>query len=358
MFIELINDQPEHSGAGVYSWNLYRQLQGTPGLVFCHYNHSQGSCDFYGREGKKRPIPIGRAWAKPVFWSRCSQAYQHQDNVHLLSQNLSFLMPGKRRIVTCLDLIPLIMPSNPLEKIWRRMLYSGLRKADHIISISQATKNDLVRIYHLEPERITPIMLGVSPEYHPRNKIECRRKIGIPADIKIVLHVGTPAPRKNFITVLKAFLQLAKTRQDIILLKVGRISRSEQDYITRQGLSNRVVIRDHVIGSELPLYYAASDILAFPSLYEGFGLPVLEAMASGCPVITSDTTSLPEVAGEAGLTIDPSGHEALRDKILQVLDDAKLSDDLRQRGLARARLFSWERTAEATAGVYAKIFRQ
>jgi alpha-1,3-rhamnosyl/mannosyltransferase len=356
MFIELINDQPEHSGSGVYSWNLYRQLQVTPDLVFCHYNHFQGSCDFYGREGKERTIPIGGVWAKPLFWKRCSQAYQHQDNVHLLSQNLSFLMPGNRRIVTCLDLIPLIMPSTPLEKIWRRMLYSGLRKADHIISISQATKDDLIRIYRLEPGRITPIMLGVSPEYHPRDKKECRQKLGLSSGVRIVLHVGTPAPRKNFITVLKAFHQLAKTRQDILLLKVGRISKAEQDYITGYGLSNRVLIRDHVIGSELPLYYAVSDILAFPSLYEGFGLPVLEAMASGCPVVCSNTTSLPEVAGDAGIMIDPADQVSLKDRMMELLENSQLSEELTQKGQARAKMFTWGNTAENTLAVYKKVF--
>lgn len=356
MNVDLINDQPEHSGAGVYAWNLHRALKDQVGIRFIHYNYQAGSCDFYGKNGLNNRLPAARSIAKPFFWKNCSRAYEHCENIHILSQNLSYLKPGKRRIITCLDLIPLIMPGTLLEKYWRRILYSGLKKADHIISISRATKEDLVRIYRIDPDKITPVMLGVSPEYHPRDKAECRQRLGLSAKGKIILHVGTPAPRKNFITVLKAFNQMVKLRQDLILLKVGRISKPEQDYISSNDLSGRVLVRDDISGDNLPLYYAAADILAFPSLYEGFGLPVLEAMASGCPVITSNTTSLPEVAGDAGIMIDPADQGSLKNKILEVLENGKLSEELTQKGQARAKMFTWGNTAENTLAVYKKVF--
>ncbi|MDQ7798804.1 MAG: glycosyltransferase family 1 protein [Candidatus Edwardsbacteria bacterium] len=356
MNVDLINDQPEHSGAGVYAWNLYRALQDRTGPRFIHYNYQGGSCDLYGKNGLDRRLKVAKSIAKPLFWKNCSRAYAPGENIHILSQNLSFLNTGQRRIITCLDLIPLIMPGSPLEKYWRRILYSGLKKADHIISISQATKDDLVRIYRIDPDKITPVMLGVSPEYHPRDKAECRHRLDLSVKDKIILHVGTPAPRKNFITVLKAFDQMVKDRQDLILLKVGRISKSDQAYVSSNDLSARVLVRDDIPGEDLPLYYAASDILAFPSLYEGFGLPVLEAMASGCPVITSNTTSLPEVAGDAGLLIDPIDHVALRNKMVEVLESGQLSEELTQKGLSRAQRFSWGKTAENTLAVYKKVF--
>ncbi|HAD82929.1 MAG: hypothetical protein A2509_06870 [Candidatus Edwardsbacteria bacterium RIFOXYD12_FULL_50_11] len=356
MNVDLINDQPEHSGAGVYAWNLHRALKGQPGIRFVHYNYQGGSCDFYGKNGLDSRLKAAKSAARPLFWKNCSRAYAHGENIHILSQNLSFLKPGKRRIITCLDLIPLIMPDSLLEKYWRRILYSGLKKADHIISISQATKDDLVRIYRIDPDKITPVMLGVSPEYHPRDKAECRQKLGLAVDDRIILHVGTPAPRKNFITVLKAFRQLAKVRKDVVLIKVGRISKSDQVYLSSNDLSGRVLVRDNIPGDDLPFYYAASDILAFPSLYEGFGLPVLEAMASGCPVITSNTTSLPEVAGGAGIMIDPTDQESLKNKILEVLENGQLSGKLTQKGLSRAKRFSWGNTAEETLAVYKKVF--
>lgn len=355
MKVDIINDQPEHSGAGVYAWNLYRALKDQAGIRFVYYNYQAGSCDFYGKNGMDSILSVAKSIAKPLFWKNCSRAYTHSENVHILSQNLSFLKSGKRRIITCLDLIPLIMPGSLLEKYWRRILYSGLKKADHIISISQATKDDLVRIYRISPDKITPIMLGVSPEYHPRDKTECRQKLALSVKDKIILHVGTPAPRKNFITVLKAFDQLVKVRQDIMLLKVGRISKTEQDYILRNDLSGRVLVRDNIKGDDLPRYFAGADILTFPSLYEGFGLPVLEAMASGCPVITSNTTSLPEVAGDAGIMIDPTDQESLKNRILEVLKNSRLSEELNQKGLLRAKTFTWENTAENTLAVYSAI---
>jgi glycosyltransferase involved in cell wall biosynthesis len=356
MNVDLINDQPEHSGAGVYAWNLYRALKDQAGIRFVHYNHQGGSCDFYNKNGLARRLKAARSIAKPLFWKNCSRAYAQGENVHILSQNLSFLNPGQRRIMTCLDLIPLIMPGTLLEKYWRRILYSGLKKADHIISISRATKEDLVRIYRIDPDKITPIMLGVSPEYHPRDKAECRQRLGLAAKVKIILHVGTPAPRKNFITVLKAFDQISRPRRDVTLLKVGRVSKAEQAYISSNDLSGRVLVRDNIPGDDLPLYYAASDMLAFPSLYEGFGLPVLEAMASGCPVITSNTTSLPEVAGDAGIMIDPADQVSLKDRMMELLENSQLSEELTQKGQARAKMFSWGNTAENTLAVYKKVF--
>ncbi len=354
--IDIINDQPEYSGTGVYAWNLYRSLKDRDSLRFIYYNYETGSCDFLGRSSSERRLPVKKSRFKPLFWNSCSKAYKHNENVHILSQNLSFLKPGVRRIITCLDLIPLIMPGSLLEKYWRRILYSGLKKADHIISISQATKDDLIRIYRINPDRITPIMLGVSPEFHPRDKKECRHKLNLSVKDKIILHVGTPAPRKNFITVLKAFKQINKSLQNVILLKVGRISKNESDYILRNDLSGKIIVRDNIKGKELPLYYAVADILAFPSLYEGFGLPVLEAMASGCPVITSNTSSLPEVVGDAGIMIDPANQVSLKDRMMELLENSQLSEELAQKGLLRAQRFTWENTAENTLAVYKRIF--
>jgi len=154
-----------------------------------------------------------------------------------------------------------------------------------------------------------------------------------------------------------AFNQITKSRQDVLLLKVGRVSNAEQAYISLNDLSGRVLVRDNIPGDDLPLYYAAADILAFPSLYEGFGLPVLEAMASGCPVITSNTTSLPEVAGDAGIMINPTDQGSLKNKIMELLENSKLSEELTQKGLLRAKIFTWENTAENTLAVYKKVFR-
>ncbi|MBI4727355.1 glycosyltransferase family 4 protein [candidate division TA06 bacterium] len=294
---------------------------------------------------------------KPFFWWRCSRAYRHQENVHLVSQNLSFLKAGNKRIVTCLDLIPLFMPSSLLEKCWRGFLYSGIKKADHVISISQATKKDLVRIYKLDPRRVTPVLLGVTPEFKPYNKRASRELLGLPREEKIILQVGTAAPRKNFITTLKAFDRIARGNGNIRLVKVNPAGIKDKEFIARSGLSSKVLVRESAAKEHMPHYYAAADVFVFPSLYEGFGLPVLEAMACGCPVIASNNSSIPEVVGEAGIMIDPLNEVLWKEMILSVLSDQGLSQKLSAEGLERARLFTWQKTAGETLQVYQKIFK-
>jgi glycosyltransferase involved in cell wall biosynthesis len=356
MQIELINDQPEYSGTGVYAWNLYQNLKDDPAIRFVHYNSSRASCDFWESGKVNISLQVKRAVAKPLFWRNCSKSYQHAENIHILSQNLSFLNFGKKRIITCLDLIPLIMPGTIGEKYWRRFLYSGLKKADHIISISQATKDDLVKIYRIDPAKITPIMLGVSPEFRPRDKADCRKELELSGSDKWVLHVGTPAPRKNFITVLRAFKSISGST-GVKLVKVGRISEVEQRFISQNDLNESVIVREHVGKNDLPLYYAGADVLAFPSLYEGFGLPVLEAMASGCPVITSNTTSLPEVAGDAGILIDPKDWFGLSKKMTEVIQSRELAEKCRENGIEKAKLFTWKKTAINTKKVYDMVYK-
>jgi len=356
--IEIINDQPEYSGAGVYAWNLYRHLKDLTLVKMAYYNHQKGCCEFYGAKGLEKSISVGIRDPKPLFWRQCSRAYRHQENVHILSQNLSFLKAGNKRIITCLDLIPLFMPSSLLEKCWRTFLYSGIRKAGHVISISQATKNDLVRIYKLDPQKITPVLLGVTPEYKPYGKTAGRELLGLPQEEKIILQVGTAAPRKNFITVLKAFSQISRENSQARLVKVGPVSKADKEFIARENLFSRVIIRESVAKEHLPHYYAAADVFVFPSLYEGFGLPALEAMACGCPVIASNSSSIPEVVGGAGIMIDPLNEVLWKEKILSVLSDQGLSQKLAADGLKQAGLFTWQRTAEETLKVYRNIFNQ
>lgn len=354
--IEIINDQPEYSGTGVYAWNLYRQLKDLAPVRMAFYNSQKRCCEFYGAKGLESTIVVGGKSPKPLFWWQCSRAYRHQEKVHILSQNLSFFKAGNKRIVTCLDLIPLFMPTSLLEKCWRAFLYSGIKKADHVIAISQATKNDLVRIYKLDPGKITPVMLGVNQEYMPYGKTASRELLGLPQEGKVILQVGTAARRKNFITVLKAFSLLSRKNTRARLVKVGPVSKREKEFITRKNLSSLVLVRESVAKEHLPHYYASADVFTFPSLYEGFGLPVLEAMACGCPVVTSNNSSLPEVVGEAGIMIDPLDHVLWEETILSVLSDLGLSQKLTDKGLKQARLFTWQKTAEETLKVYEKYF--
>ncbi|MHB9091611.1 MAG: glycosyltransferase family 4 protein, partial [Chloroflexota bacterium] len=186
-----------------------------------------------------------------------------------------------------------------------------------------------------------------------RESAAVRERFGL--DKPFILTVGTLEPRKNIVRLLEAFAAVRRTGLSTCLVHVGpRGWLYEEVYarVNQLELGNSVRFLGRVPIDDLVGLYNAAAVFAYPSLYEGFGLPPLEAMACGCPVVTSNTSSLPEVVGDAGLTVDPLSVPQLVDAISTVLVDRSLADDLRHRGLARGKTFSWERCARETVAVY------
>jgi Glycosyltransferase len=240
----------------------------------------------------------------------------------------------------------------------------GMKKADKIITISQHTKKDLLEHLMIPPEQIEPVYLGVDPHFrviHQNQLTETREKYHLPE--RFILYVGSEQPRKNFQSVIRAFQSLKNTYnlEGIKLVKVGRPQIGEDDrkaifdLIGELGLAKDVFFMDYVPEEDLPSMYNLADLFVYPSLYEGFGLPPLEAMACGTPVVTSNTSSLPEVVGDAGIMVDPLDVDALADSMHQVLTDDVLHEKLRNMGIARAREFSWEKTAQKTWQIYEQV---
>jgi glycosyltransferase involved in cell wall biosynthesis len=179
-----------------------------------------------------------------------------------------------------------------------------------------------------------------------------------------ILFVSTEHPRKNFTTLLKAFSQLKSEPRfkKLKLVKVGDAGGQEIDFrnqtvgvIESLNLSSEVIFTDFVPEADLPAYYSGAEVFVLPSLYEGFGFPVLEAMACACPVITSNTSSLPEVTGKAGIMVDPYDTDSLAQTIKIVLTNSELSDNMIRKGLEHSKKFTWEKTAEQTLEVYNKV---
>ncbi len=269
-------------------------------------------------------------------------------------------------IITVLDLIryfdlkghrTLIHHPNLRDRFYLNLDYQGIKKAKRIIAVSQATKNDLMHYLGIAEERISVVYLGVG---HSLFRPVSHRIYDNP----YVLFVGTEHPRKNFITLLKAFSQLKSEPRfkGLKLVKVGKAGGQEADFrgqtmkvIDAQGLVNEVVFTDFVPEADLPAYYSGAKVLVMPSLYEGFGLPVVEAMACGCPVITSNTSSLPEVVGEAGIMVNPNDTDSLAEVMRRVLTENKLRDDMIRKGLEQSKRFSWEKAARETLEVYKKV---
>lgn len=262
-------------------------------------------------------------------------------------------------VLTCHDLIGRLFPQNlpPVSRFyWSRWLPFSLRFADAIIADSIATKRDIVRLTSVPPHRIHVIYLGADERFSPQSAqeiIRVRQRYSLPE--KFILYMGTIEPRKGIDTLIEAFMRIGYRIPNVGLVIAGKKGwywESILSMIEGTGLGSRVHVTGYVDDGDLPALYSAAKVLAFPSRYEGFGLPLLEAMACGTPVVCSNAASLPEICGDAGIQMDPDRPDALAAALSDILDKDALAQSLRARGLNRARLFTWEQTARKTLEVY------
>lgn len=235
-----------------------------------------------------------------------------------------------------------------------------LRRADAIIAVSEYTRNDAVHFYGVAEDKIHVIPEGVNVRFRPvedaRRLDEVRRRYQLPE--KFVLCVSTIEPRKNLVTLWEAYGALRSEGRAEKLVVVGRTGWLVEKTFARLrelGLEGDVVFPGSVLDEDLPVLYSLAQCFAFPSRFEGFGLPPLEAMACGCPVVCSDSSSLPEVCGDAAMLFPPRDTGALAEALRAVLDDGALRDRLRDAGLRQASRFSWDIAARRTSEVYRAV---
>jgi glycosyltransferase involved in cell wall biosynthesis len=231
----------------------------------------------------------------------------------------------------------------------------SVRRATRILAVSEHTRREVVGLLGVPAERVVVTPNAARVHFRPpaaEALAAFRTRHSLPE--QFVLYVGTLEPRKNLTTLLDAYAQIA--RQSAVPLLVGGGKGWMYDAVFARlealGLRDRVHFVGYLDEEELPLWYAAARLFVFPSLYEGFGMPPLEAMACGTPVVTSNSSSLPEVVGDAGLMVAPMDVDALADAIMRLLSDEALHADLRERGLRRAQQFAWHTTAERTRDAY------
>ena len=271
---------------------------------------------------------------------------------------------GARTVVTVHDVFAWSFPgtSTLLDTlIYRHWLPRVLPRVDVIITDSGRSREDIVTYLPVSPERVVVVPLAADRRFRPMETAEVEpvlRQYGV--ERPYILHVGSLESRKNLPRMLEAYGQLREWSVQWRLVIVGaRRWKSSPifDTVQQLGLEPYVQFTGYVADEHLPGLYAGSDLFVFPSLYEGFGLPPLEAMACGTPVVCSNAASLPEVVGEAAITVDPYDVEALAGAMHRVLADADLQQDLRRRGLERAAGFTWERTAQETVQVYREVLK-
>lgn len=251
-------------------------------------------------------------------------------------------------------------PAERLDAI-SRYFQRSLEGASAILTDSEFVKREMIELFSVPPEKIFPVLLGVSPDFFPHDSQTCRDFL---AEQQLtfgsyVLSVGTLEPRKNIPALIDAYSMLPVALQNRFpLVLVGMRGWLTSGLEARmKPLVERGVVKPlgYVHDAAMPLVYSGAAAFVFPSLYEGFGLPVLEAMACGVPVISSRTSSLPEVVGNAGVLVDPHDVDALAESLRRVLEDRTFREQLGPRGLQQAAGFSWKQTAAATIDVYRRV---
>jgi glycosyltransferase involved in cell wall biosynthesis len=272
-------------------------------------------------------------------------------------------LKNKKKITTIYDIMAFYFPevSGFITRYrYKILLPRTLKTSDKIIVISHNTKKDLMNRFKIPENKIKVIYLAANENYKPLNEneiIKIKQKYNL--NYSFILYVGGLAPNKNVERLIKAYYKLKKLdiKHKLIITGVKRYRyKSIFETIEKLNLQKDVIFTGYVPDEDLPALYNAADLFVYPSLYEGFGLPPLEAMACGTPVITSNTSSLPEVVGDAGIMVNPYDVDELANKMYEVLTNEGLRKELSKKGLERAKLFSWKKCAEEHLKVYEEVY--
>jgi glycosyltransferase involved in cell wall biosynthesis len=356
------------AGIGRYARELTRALLALPGGPALSLYHNRQPLDRLPEEWRglpRRQVPLSdRAWRLFLLsGARLPRGWLEAGACDVIHGTDVIVPPaGRPSIITIHDLSTLLFPQHHtrLHRWFDRLsLPVMVRRASAIIADSASTARDVIGRLGAPAAQVHVVRLGVDhARFRPRDAGEARARVQAALGIQppYVLSVGTLEPRKNLATLLQAYRLLPDDAPRLVLAGGrGWGNQRLSEEIERLGLRARVTVAGFVGDALLPDLYAAADAFAYPSLYEGFGLPPLEAMACGAPVVASRASSLPEVVGEAGLLVDPRDPRELAGALRRLAGDPALRQTMSQAGLRRAAGFSWERAARETLAVYATI---
>lgn len=371
MKIGIITDSMngDRAGIGSYTYNLVKNLLKIDKENEYKLIHRYPTDDPIYTEADEIIAPYPKIPLKKTIGNNISLPLKLKpyklDLIHDPSQISPFLFnPSHRKVLTIHDLSPILFPETHgrIHVLLQKHIFPrSLKHVDRIITVSDSTKNDVIRYLKVRKSKITTIYNGVDEVFQvlcddATESVKKKYRIKNP----FILYVGTLEPRKNIPVLLKAFYLLKKKGiGHRLVIAGGKGWKYENIYKTLNelNLQKEVIFTGYVQYEDLPKLYNAADIFIYPSLYEGFGFPPLEAMACGTPVIASNTSSLPEVVGNAGMLVDPLDAAKIADAMRKVLNNEDVRERMIQMGLERVSMFSWERCAEETLEVYKSLVK-
>ncbi len=358
--------QPYKTGVGYYTEHLLRHLVGLDAghefvllsnraIVWSHPTPT--ALPVYTRHR----FPIRTVWMQTLLPLALRDI---RPNLAHFTNSIVPLLTDVPRVVTIHDMTLSLFPHlHPWRKqiLTRPLVALAARVADAIITVSESARRDIVRLLKVPESKVHVIYEAPAPAFRPireqRRLEEVRRRYGLAQ--RFILYVGTIEPRKNLPRLIEAFARLCRNNgiphQLVLVGAHGWGYEAVFQRIESLGLRDRVRFLGYIPFEDLAPLYNLSEVFLFPSLYEGFGLPVIEAMACGTPVITSANSSFGEIAGGAVVTVDPCDVDAIAQSLKHLLDDPDLRRAVGERGLTRARRFSWQRAAERTLEVYQRV---
>jgi glycosyltransferase involved in cell wall biosynthesis len=322
------------------------------------------SDSFKGRYPKANEIVLNSS--SKLFWDYYLLPKAVKDyklDIMLFPKNVMPFFINCKSIIVIHDLAYFMHELNAyplIDTIYMRlMIKSSVRRANHIIAISENTKQDVMKMLNVKTDRISIIYEAMDENYKQINDeiklAEIEKKYDL--NNRFIFYCGSLSPRKNIIRLLVAFDTIKDKIPHKLVLTGGKSWKDKKVHNLIEKMGDDVIKLGHVPDEDMPMLYNLADLFVYPSLYEGFGLPTLEAMACGCPVIASNTSSIPEVVGDAGIMVDPYNVDEMAKAMYDILTDDELKDDMVKRGQKRIKKFSWEKCAKETLYVLERIYK-
>ena len=353
----------EKAGKGWYTFNLVQNLlkidQKNNYLL---YNKTPIAGFQQFKNARQKSIN-----SKGIFWHKKVTKDIKEENIDIFFAPSSYIIPSLlpksiKTIITVHDLVAFLFPNKHNKKaviLEKLFLKKAIKKASHILTVSENTKKDVYHKFNIDKGKITTVYCAASEDFKPIKKENLdvfAKKTKLPK--KFFLAVGTIEPRKNYLNLLKAFNKFSKEFPDYHIIIVGKKGWGYDEifkYIKDNYLNKKVHTLGYLSGKSLVALYNTAQALIFPSLYEGFGIPPLEAMQSACPVLASFSSSIPEVVGDSAILFHPEKHEEIYEAMKKFIKSKDLQEKLKKKGLTQSKKFSWDNSAKKLLELFEEI---